>query len=146
MRRAAPGDAAAVRELVLRAYAHYPERIGVRPAPMTADYGAEIAAKEVWVAEADALVGVVVLRREADHVFVDNVAVAPERQGEGIGRALLELAAARARELGVPELRLLTNERMHENRALYAHLGWEETELRRERGFARVYFRKTLTE
>jgi hypothetical protein len=28
-----------------------------------------------------------VLRIEADHVFVDNAAVAPGRQGEGIGGA-----------------------------------------------------------
>lgn len=50
MRRARSSDAAAIRELVLRAYAHYPDRVGMRPAPMDADYEQEIAHKEVWVA------------------------------------------------------------------------------------------------
>jgi N-acetylglutamate synthase-like GNAT family acetyltransferase len=118
----------------------------VRPAPMDADYGAAIAANEVWVvASGERLVGVLVLRPEADHLFVDNVAVEPEEQGSGIGGALLEQAEARAVELGVPELRLLTHELMTENRAMYAHLGWEETERRIEGKFARVYFRKPVT-
>jgi N-acetylglutamate synthase-like GNAT family acetyltransferase len=113
---------------------------------MDADYGAAIAANEVWVvASGERLVGVLVLRPEADHLFVDNVAVEPEEQGSGIGGALLEQAEARAVELGVPELRLLTHELMTENRAMYAHLGWEETERRIEGKFARVYFRKPVT-
>jgi N-acetylglutamate synthase-like GNAT family acetyltransferase len=145
IRRARPQDADAIHELVQRAYAHYPRVIGVRPAPMDADYPDEIATKEVWVAESvGGVAGAIVMRREADHVFIDNVAVDPAHQGAGIGRALLEQAEGRAREEGIDELQLLTHELMAENRAMYARLGWEETEHRDEEGFARVYFRKRL--
>ena len=88
LRRAEWRDARPLRELVLRAYAHYPRRIGARPAPMEGDYEREIADKELWVAaEEERLGGVLVLRRAPGHLFVDNVAVAPESQGEGLRRA-----------------------------------------------------------
>lgn len=112
---------------------------------MDADYAHEIATNEVWVAESEnGMVGAIVFRWEPDHVFVDNVAVDPERQGGGIGRMLLEHAEGRAIEEGVDELQLLTHELMTQNRSMYGHLGWEETERRDEEGFSRVYFRKRL--
>ncbi len=49
---ATPGDAGAVAGCVRAAYAGYVERIGREPAPMTADYQALIAAREVWVIRA----------------------------------------------------------------------------------------------
>ena len=146
LRSAEPGDAAAVEALVQAAYQVYVDELGLRPAPMKADQAAEIASKDVWVATADgAVVGVVVVRAESDHVFVDNVAVDPAAQGDGVGRALLERAEQRAAELGVGEIRLLTNVRMTANRAMYAHLGWEEAEVREEHGYERVYLRKSVT-
>ena len=145
LRRAEPRDADAIADLVQRAYAHYPERIGVRPAPMDADYAEAVRDDEVWVAErGEGIVGVVVLRHEAGHAFVDNVAVAPNAQGEGLGGRLLELAEGRAAAAGHAEVRLLTHELMHETRAMYEHLGWRQTERRREHGFSRVYFAKAL--
>jgi N-acetylglutamate synthase-like GNAT family acetyltransferase len=58
---------------------------------MDFDYTEEIAAKEVWVAEAEGeIVGALVMRWEPDHVFIDNVAVDPAQQGGGVGRELLE--------------------------------------------------------
>jgi chorismate mutase/GNAT superfamily N-acetyltransferase len=50
-----------------------------------------IADKEVWVAEADEIVGFAVL----DVAFLDALYVGPEHQGFGIGTALLDLAKAR---------------------------------------------------
>src|SRR3954452_12200829 len=144
-RRAVAEDAPAISELVEAAYAGYVERIGLRPAPMDVDYVDEIATREIWVLPgADRLDAALVVHSEADHLFVHNIAVVPERRGEGLGRALLEFAERRAAELGLPELRLLTNELMTENRAMYEHLGWEEIEQRVEHGYSRVYFRKRL--
>ena len=112
---------------------------------MDFDYAEQIAANEVWVTEdGGAIQGVILMRWEADHVFIDNVAVDPDRQGAGIGRTLLDHAETRAREEGTDELQLLTHELMAQNRAMYAHLGWEETDRRDEHGFSRVYFRKGL--
>jgi ribosomal protein S18 acetylase RimI-like enzyme len=53
-------------------------------------------------------------------------------------------AEAEARVLGLPELRLYTNELMTANVAWYPRLGYRETERRAERGFARVFFEKRL--
>ncbi len=145
IRRARPEDAGAIEALVQAAYRVYVDELDLRPAPMKADQAAEIEAKEVWVAELEGeIVGVLVVRAEADHMFVDNVAVAPGAQGSGHGGALLERAEQVAAERGVRELRLLTNVRMAANRELYAHLGWEETEVRHEHGYHRVYLRKPV--
>lgn len=145
IRRAEPSDAPAIGALVQEAYAHYPERIGVRPGPMDADHLREIAEKEVWLTPPDGrLLGVIVLRREPDHLFVDNVAVAPAAQGTGVGRALLDHAARRALALGLDELRLLTHELMTENRAFYAHLGWQPIDPPAGERLPRLYFRKLL--
>ncbi len=131
--------------VVASAYARYVERIGRLPAPMTADYAGLIEAGLVHVADAGAGVeGLIVLVPAVDHVLVENVAVAPEHQGRGLGRALMAFAERRAREAGVRELRLYTNERMTENLGFYPALGYEETDRRVEDGFSRVYFRKRL--
>jgi GNAT superfamily N-acetyltransferase len=145
IRAGAPADAEAIGRLVDAAYALYVPRIGREPAPMTADYAALAAAGAVTVAEADGdLVGVLVTHPRADHLLVENVAVAPARQGCGLGRLLLKRAEQQAHELRLPEIRLYTNERMVENLAMYPRLGYAETGRNVEDGFARVHFRKRL--
>jgi ribosomal protein S18 acetylase RimI-like enzyme len=90
------------------------------------------------------VLGVLVMRPAGDHLFVDNVAVAPDHQGKGLGRELMTFAEARARKDGLPEIRLYTNEKMHENVAVYAKLGFEETGRRLDGGYRRVFMRKRL--
>ncbi|MBA2239938.1 MAG: GNAT family N-acetyltransferase [Solirubrobacterales bacterium] len=146
MRRARVEDAAQIRELVVSAYAHYPSRIGVRPAPLDLDYATEIAEKEVWLASIDGEPrGVLVIRCDGERVIVDNVAVAPDAQRSGLGRALLAQAEARAAALGAVELRLLTHELMTENRRIYERLGWEPIEAPPDERFSRVHFRKPVS-
>ena len=145
IRPAEPGDAAAVRDLVRAAYAGYVERIGKEPAPMLEDYDALIRAGEVWVlAEGGEVLGVLVMRPAEDHLFVDNVAVAPRHQGRGLGRELVAFAEERAEGAGLAEIRLYTNEKMWENLAVYARLGFEETERKLDGGYRRVFMRKRL--
>jgi len=145
LRLATPDDVDAVSDLVARAFAVYVPRMGCRPAPMNEDYGALVAEGSVWVLDdgGGAIVGCVVLSAAADALIVDDLAVEPARQGAGLGRRLLEHAEARARELGLPELQLYTNEKMVENQAIYPHLGWTETDRATSRsGFRRVHYRK----
>jgi ribosomal protein S18 acetylase RimI-like enzyme len=111
---------------------------------MDDDYEALIAAGEAFVAIDTVVVGVIVLRLTDEFLFVDNVAVEPQRQGEGIGKGLLAFAEQVARQHRLSELRLYTNRAMTENIALYRRLGWEETRQSTDEGFARVYFRKVL--
>jgi GNAT superfamily N-acetyltransferase len=142
---AALADAVAVRECVRAAYAHYVERIGREPAPMTADYPALIAAGEVWLIRADdGIAGVLVMRTQGSGLLVENVAVAPGRQGQGLGRALMAFAEEHARTEGLGEVLLYTNERMTENLRFYPALGYTESGRGMQDGFARVFYRKAI--
>jgi ribosomal protein S18 acetylase RimI-like enzyme len=84
------------------------------------------------------------MRPAEDHLFVDNVAVAPGQQGRGLGRELVAFAEEKAAEHGLPEVRLYTNEKMHENLDIYARLGFEETGRGLDGGYRRVFMRKRL--
>ncbi len=145
IQRARPEDAEPIRRVAIAAYRPYIRRIGREPAPMLADFPALIAAGEVWaLAEIADIIGYIVMRAKGDSLHIENLAVAPERHGEGHGRALLDFAEAEARRRALPRLDLYTNAMMTENLALYAQLGWRETGRRREDGFDRVYFEKPL--
>jgi N-acetylglutamate synthase-like GNAT family acetyltransferase len=110
IRPATPDDVDAVTELVVGAYAHYVPRIGREPAPMTVDYREVVAHEGLWVAaDASDIVGVIAFEAAADHLLIGNVAVAPNRQREGIGSELLAFAEQRAADLGLKEIRLYTN-------------------------------------
>ena len=63
---------------------------------------------------------------QPSHLLIENVAVLPDRHGEGIGGSLLKRADAVARSLGVSELRLYTNALFSANISFYAHRGFEE--------------------
>jgi ribosomal protein S18 acetylase RimI-like enzyme len=87
---------------------------------------------------------VLVLEPEEDALLLDNVAVAPAAQGRGIGRKLIALAERRARELGLPKVRLYTNAKMTENLRMYPALGYVEVGRGGEGGFHRVFFEKPV--
>lgn len=145
IRRATPADVATIVELVQRAYGHYVARIGVRPRPMDADYAELVAAHRVWVAvDATIIVGTIVLIAEQDHLEVGNVAVDPQYQGNGVGRALLAFAEDEARRGGAHEVRLFTHAAMTENRAYYPRLGYVQTDRRMDDGLDRVFFAKRV--
>jgi hypothetical protein len=68
-------------DCVTAAFGEFVAQIGKPPAPMLADYGALIARRQVHLLEdEDGIAGVIVLAAQADHLFVDVVAVRPRRQ------------------------------------------------------------------
>ena len=144
IRPAHAGDAGAVEQLVREAYAVYAPRIGKQPGPVHDDYKALIANGSVYILDDGGIAGVAVLIPEADALLLDNVAVAPQRQGRGYGRMLIAFAEERARTFGLRAVRLYTNEAMIENVALYSQLGYVETRRGEENGFRRVYMVKRL--
>jgi ribosomal protein S18 acetylase RimI-like enzyme len=145
IRPALPADAAPVAACVRAAYAGYVERIGREPAPMAADYEALITAGAVWVAhDAGEVVGVLVLHVRGDALLIENVAVRPDRQGLGLGSALVTFAEEHARRAGLAEVTLYTNARMTENLRFYPALGYAETGRGFQDGFDRVFYRKQL--
>jgi GNAT superfamily N-acetyltransferase len=146
VRAAAAADVPELEAIARAAYLPFVPRIGRAPAPVTADYAGAVARGEVWVATAPArTVGLIVLIARPDHLLLENVAVLPAMQGFGIGTGLLEFADARARELGLGEIRLYTNAAMSENLALYPRRGYVETHRAVADGFSRVYFSKHLS-
>ena len=146
LRPATPADADAVAALVDAAYGHYVERIGRLPGPMTEDYAQVIRDRQVTVVEAGGeVVGLVVTGPGDEGFLLDNVAVHPSHQGSGLGRTLLELAEAEARQAGFDSIYLYTHERMTENQAMYARIGYFEYERRSEHGLSRVFMRKRLS-
>ena len=144
-RPARPEDASALRTLVRAAYAGYVPRLGREPAPMNDDYAARIAAGQAWILEEDgSAIGALILEDTPDALLLYNIAVAPEAQGQGVGRRLIAFTEAEARRRGYALLRLYTNEMMVENVAMYPRLGFTETHRGSEAGHRRVYFEKAL--
>ncbi|GGT75633.1 GNAT family N-acetyltransferase [Streptomyces lateritius] len=143
IRLAVRTDVPRVKAVTDAAYHHYIERIGLVPAPMEADHAADVAAGRVFVA-GDPVAGLVVLRPEADHLYLDNIAVHPDSQGTGLGRRLLAFVESRARELGLPEVRLLTNAMMWENQKMYERYGYEVVRRRAEGPYDRIHYRKRV--
>ncbi len=112
---------------------------------MTDDYAEVIRERRVTVAEcAGRVVGVLVLAVTQEGFLLENVAVDPSLRGTGLGRKLLELAEVEARRAGFASIFLYTHEKMSENCALYARIGYVEYDRRLEKGLARVYMRKAL--
>ena len=146
IRRANAGDVPAVRDIVERAYSVYMERIGRRPGPMDDGYDARGREANVFVAEGSdgAVAGLIVLAPARGHVLMENVALDPDRQGAGIGRALLAYAEEFALGRGVAEVRLYTHVTMTENQAMYRRLGYRQDGLEIGSDFQRVHFSKRL--
>ncbi len=143
VRPASAADHAAVRTLVLAAFAPYVERMGREPMPMGVDHAAAIERGGVWVAEVGgAVVGVLEVEARPGHLYVDIVAVTAGWRGRGVGRMLLRHADAEARRLGLLELRLLTHETMTENVALYTRTGWTDASEPEDRALGRLQLRK----
>ncbi len=143
VRPAVDADVPAVKHVVDAAFEHYIERIGIRPAPMDNDHAANVRAGEVFVVAAPPVAAVVLVPMD-DHLYLDTVAVHPSRQGEGLGRVLLEYAEQYARELDLPEIRLCTNAMMWENQKLYPRLGYERVDRRIDEGRDRIFYRKAV--
>ena len=138
-------DRPAVEAVVRAAYSSYVSRIGRAPGPMLDDYGALIREGRVHVVDrGGAVKGVLVLIPQQDAMLLDNVAVAPDAQGTGVGRAMLEFAEQAAINAGYGMVRLYTNEAMTENLGLYARIGYAETHRAEEKGLRRVYMAKAV--
>lgn len=147
LRRAGAADADVIAGLVHRAYRKYVPRIGRPPGPMIEDYHAVVRDHDVWVVVGmEGIDAVLVLMPEPEDgaLFIDNIAVEPSEQGNGLGHKLLAFAEEEARRLGLSALTLCTNEHMTENIALYTRLGFRETGRELRRGSHTVHMRKEL--
>ena len=105
IRKAQVDDAVEVEACVNAAYRHYVARIGKSPGPMLDDYAKVAEQHQAFVAEESGrVVGVLVLILKNDGILMDNVAVLPEYQGQGLGHQLIQFAEAHAFEQGYKNL------------------------------------------
>ena len=125
IRSAVLADAASIRALTRAAYAKWVALIGWEPLPMQADYERAVSEHTIDLLIVDGvLAGLVETIPRPDHLWIENVAVAPEQQGRGFGRLLLAHAERRAIQAGRSEIRLLTNQAFAANLELYARRGY----------------------
>ena len=145
-RRAGPEDAETVRDLTHAAYAKWVPVIGRRPKPMNADYDHAVRAHVIELAYLDGeLAGSIELIPAADHLLLENLAVAPAHQRQGIGHRLMAHVEALARGRGLPMVRLYTSKAFTSNLEFYQKLGYalEREEALPKGGFL-VHFVKTV--
>lgn len=143
IRTARSEDTAALGLIARAAYEPYVAAIGREPPPMVQDFTAAIAAGRARVI-GEPVRGFVIAYADGDEWLIENVAVAPEAQGQGLGRALIRAAEADGMARGHARVVLYTNAAMAPNLTLYPRLGYAETARRREHGLDRVYFAKPL--
>lgn len=152
LRRAAPYDAKPVQDLMYAAFARHVPALGRKPRPMLANYALAVRAHQVWVvAETpppgtdgpeeepandnrcshvlipDPLIAALELIEGERHLVIQAVAVRPDRQRRGLGRALMQLAEAEAKRQGRALLRLNSPDVMTESLSLCEALGFRET-------------------
>lgn len=145
IRKATPDDETDVRACAEEAYEQYVVAIGKKPAPMVADFGAQISRGCLYVACQDAMIeGFIVFFQREDHMFLENVAVRKASSGKGLGKILMAYCEAEAKRARLSSIELYTNEKMTANLSIYPHLGYKEFDRREEDGFHRVYYRKLL--
>lgn len=146
LRQATPADAAAIRELTRAAYAKWVPLGGREPKPMTVDYDAAVHVHRFDLLHLEgALAALIETVDEGEVLLVENLAVAPARQGCGLGTRMLALADELALSQGKRRVRLYTNKLWAENIALYLKLGYVidgEEDVRP--GIVRVHMSKAL--
>ncbi len=146
VRRAQAKDEPVVSQCAEEAYEQYVAAIGKKPAPMVANFASLIASEHLYVAvDLDGhLLGFIVFFQKDDHMFLENVAVRQDATGRGVGKRLIAFCEEIAKDANLGSVKLYTNEKMTANLSLYPHLGYQETERRREDGFNRIFFEKKI--
>ena len=145
-RLAGPADASAIATLVNAAYAKWVPILGRKPMPMLVDYGRAVIEHRIDVIEAaGSLAALIETNAAPDHLFIENIAVAPAQQGQGLGVRLLAHAETLARDSRLETLRLLTNGLMQANISLYQRHGYLITQIEeRAPGWSVVHMSKSL--
>lgn len=110
--RATQNDEATIQACAEQAYSRYIPLIGKRPAPMDADYAAQIEAGQVYVyrAEDQSMMGFIVFHPEDGDMMLENVAVFPDAAGHGVKR-LIQFCESAAKTQKFKSVLLYTNER-----------------------------------
>lgn len=139
-------DIPAIGDLSRRAYEKWATVLGRKPLPMTADYDAAFRRHRFDLAYIEGcLAGLVETVTDGDALLVENLAISPDYQRQGLGTRLMAHAESLARAQGLRALTLYTNRRFIGNVELYQRLGFVVTgEEALADGSARVDMRLSL--
>jgi ribosomal protein S18 acetylase RimI-like enzyme len=125
VRRAVTADAGEIARLVSAAYSPWVPLMGYQPMPMRVDYSEAVGHHRFDLLDASGeIIGLVETDIEDDCLVVVNLAIAPQWQHRGLGRALLAHAETIARDSECDRIRLYTNAVMSSNIALYRAVGY----------------------
>ena len=126
-RPAVPTDAPAIVDLVRQAFGQPVAALGQAPWPVPANYGQAIRDDLVWLVleqPGGGALAALHLQDRGDHMHVVYVAVRPDKQGLGLGRALLALAEDEALAQGYDELRFQLRDASASAIRRYQNLGY----------------------
>ena len=143
-RTAGPQDVEAIRALTRAAYAKWVPLIGREPLPMQSDPALAVRDHRVDLLEDAGLLGLVEVHLAPSHLWVENLCVRPDLQGQGIGAQLLARAEAIASGAGHGCLRLLTNPAFTGNVAFYQRHGFSVEKTEAFRGGFTTWLAKEL--
>lgn len=125
LRRAVLEDVPDIQALTIRAYTKWLDITPRPPRPITADYNqAFFDHRFDLLVDQGQIIGLVETTQQGDELMIVNVAVSPDRQGEGHGALLMRHAEHIAQNARLRGTRLYTNKLMSSNIALYERLGY----------------------
>jgi len=90
------------------------------------------------------VLGFISFSPNANHLFVDTIAVLPKLHGQGLGSQLLAFAEKEALRLRLRSVRLFTDGNVANNHIFYRRRGYHETGGYHEGSFSRVFYRKDV--
>jgi ribosomal protein S18 acetylase RimI-like enzyme len=91
----------------------------------------------IYIEAGGALVGCAFASPREGYLYLGKIAVSPDRQGHGLGRALLDAAIAEAKGRGLSELRLETRVELTANHRTFESWGFRRIGESAHPGFAR---------
>ena len=146
IRRATIKDSDDLLKIAEIAYDKYLPLMDKKPAPMLADFNKHIAEDIVFIAlaEVEIIAGYVVLQQIKGQWWLDNIAVHPNHQGQGIGTKL-RIEAENYVSILSDRIQLYTNIVMADNISWYERAGYVITQQALINGYERLYFEKRLS-
>ena len=125
-RQATFDDIPDVWRIVYHAYSSYIPLLGRTPPTFREDFDHHVSLGNLWLCMvAGRISAMVVLTPSVDYLLIQAMCVDPDFQGNGLGRSLLSFAENRARDAGLPEIKLYTNSRMERNIRIYRRWGFK---------------------
>jgi ribosomal protein S18 acetylase RimI-like enzyme len=145
IRIAGPDDVETIGSLTRAAYAKWVAVLGRKPLPMTVDYGEAVRVHRFdLLCEGREVVGLIETVPADGHLLIVNVCTAPQSQGKGYGRRLMDHAERLAAQAGLAGVRLYTNALFTDNLRFYARLGYEQEREEPFRGGTLVHMVKRV--